>query len=60
MIDDQPTFHPDRDLRRIYNSVRLHASLGYQPPAPEVFVLVRCLAGCAPRPTPQAMLLLVV
>src|SRR3712207_1707417 len=29
---------PDRDLHRIYNSVRPHASLGFRPPAPEVFV----------------------
>jgi hypothetical protein len=31
----------------LYNAVRPHASLGYRPPAPEVFVRVRGVAGCA-------------
>src|ERR671933_290358 len=34
--------------RRHYNTVRPHASLGYRPPAPEVFV-----PGLAARPAPQ-------
>jgi Integrase core domain len=34
--------------RRHYNAVRPHASLGYRPPAPEVFVpAFRRVAGCA-------------
>ena len=34
--------------RRHYNTVRPHASLGYRPPAPEVFV-----PGLAARPATQ-------
>jgi hypothetical protein len=38
-------------LRRHDNPVRPHASLGYRPPAPEVFVPALCrLAGCATPP----------
>jgi putative transposase len=42
--------------RRHYNTVRPHASLGYRPPAPEVFVPTTAawpaaLAGMAPPPT---------
>src|SRR4051812_4088738 len=33
--------------RRHYNTRRPHASLGYRPPAPEVFVPAFGLAGCA-------------
>ena len=43
--------------RRHYNAVRPHASIGYQAPAPEVFV--PALAACPaaqPRPAPPAML----
>ena len=32
--------------RRHYNTIRPHASLGYKPPAPEVFL--RRVVGCAP------------
>jgi len=46
--------------RRHYNAVRPHASIGYQAPAPEVFV--PALAAWPPaqsRPAPPAMLPLV-
>jgi len=46
--------------RRFYNAVRPHASIGYQAPAPEVFV--PALAAWPPaqsRPAPPAMLPLV-
>src|SRR5262249_39635781 len=34
--------------RRHYNTIRPHASIGYKPPAPEVFVpRIRRVAGCA-------------
>ena len=34
--------------RRHFNTIRPHESLGYKPPAPEVFVpALRCVAGCA-------------
>src|ERR687884_2328283 len=36
--------------RRHYNTVRPHASLGYRPPAPEVFV-----PGLAARPAAQRL-----
>jgi hypothetical protein len=37
--------------RRHYNTIRPHASLGYKPPAPEVFVpAFACLAGSTRRP----------
>src|SRR3569832_960110 len=42
-------------MPRHYNSVRPHASLGYRPPAPEVFV--PAFAACPAvltRPTPPA------
>ena len=35
--------------RRHYNTVRPHASLGYQPPAPEVFVPVFTGTQAAPN-----------
>ncbi len=43
--------------RRHYNTVRPHASLGYKPPAPEVFVpgLAACPAA-PPRPASPATL----
>ena len=37
--------------RRHYNAVRPHASLGYKPPAPEVFVPALA-ARAAPQPQP--------
>ena len=43
--------------RRHYNAVRPHASLGYKPPAPEVFVPALA-ARAAPQPqaaTPSAL-----
>jgi putative transposase len=43
--------------RRHYNSVRPHASLGYRPPAPEVFVPAFAAWPAAPsRPAPPARL----
>ena len=42
--------------RRFYNTLRPHGSLGYKPPAPEVFV--PALAACPlaqPQPAPTAM-----
>jgi putative transposase len=40
--------------RRHYNTIRPHASLGYKPPAPEVFLpALRRVAGCA-TPTSSA------
>src|SRR5215212_6184504 len=43
--------------RRHYNSVRPHASLGYRPPAPEVFVPAFAAWPAAPsRPASPAML----
>jgi putative transposase len=39
--------------RRHYNTVRLHGSLSYKPPAPEVFVPAMS-ARAAPRPQPVA------
>ena len=44
--------------RRHYNTVRPHASLGYRPPAPEVFVpAFAAWPAAPPRPAPPAMLL---
>ena len=44
--------------RRPYNTVRPHASLGYRPPAPEVFVpAFAAWPAAPPRPAPPAMLL---
>jgi hypothetical protein len=43
--------------RRYYNTVRPHASLGYQPPAPEVFVpTFSAWPAALPRPAPPARL----
>ncbi len=43
--------------RRHYNSVRPHASIGYQAPAPEVFVpALAAWPAAHPRPAQQAML----
>ena len=43
--------------RRHYNSVRPHASLGYRPPAPEVFVpAFAAWPAALPRPAPPARL----
>ena len=39
--------------RRHYNTVRPHESLGYKPPAPEVFV-PKIAARSAPQPRPAA------
>jgi len=39
--------------RRHYNTVRPHGSLGYKPPAPEVFVPAMA-AQAAPQPHPAA------
>jgi transposase InsO family protein len=39
--------------RRHYNTVRPHGSLGYKPPAPEVFVpAIAARAAAQPRPAP--------
>jgi putative transposase len=46
--------------RRHYNTVRPHASIGYRPPAPEVFVpALAAWPASQSRPTPPAMLPLV-
>ena len=43
--------------RRHYNGVRPHASLGFRPPAPEVFVPALAARPAAPpRPAPPAAL----
>ena len=43
-----------------YNTVRPHASIGYRPPAPEVFVpALVAWPAAQPRPAPPAMLPLV-
>ena len=43
--------------RRHYNAVRPHASLGYKPPAPEVFVpAFAAWPAAQPRPAPPATL----
>ena len=43
--------------RRHYNSVRPHGSLGYKPPAPEVFVPpFAAWPAAPPRPAPPARL----
>jgi putative transposase len=43
--------------RRHYNAVRPHASLGYRPPAPEVFVPALAAWPSAPhQPAPTATL----
>jgi len=45
--------------RRHYNAVRPHASLGYRPPAPEVFVpALSAWPAALRRPAPPAMLAL--
>jgi len=44
--------------RRHYNTIRPHASLGYKPPAPEVFVPVFAAWPAAPgRPAPPPVTL---
>ena len=40
--------------RRHYNTVRPHASLGYRPPAPEVFVPALAWPAAQPRPAGHA------
>ena len=43
--------------RRHYNTIRPHASLGYKPPAPEVFVpALAAWPAALPRPAPPATL----
>lgn len=42
--------------RRHYNTVRPHASLGYRPPAPEVFVKAFAWPAAQPQPAPPAKL----
>src|SRR6201997_5878217 len=43
--------------RRHYNTIRPHASLGYKPPAPQVFVpALAAWPALQPRPAPPAML----
>ncbi len=43
--------------RRHYNTVRPHGSIGYKPPAPEVFVpAFAAWPAAKPRPSPPAML----
>ena len=43
--------------RRHYNAVRPHAAIGYQAPAPEVFVpALAAWPALQPRPAPPAML----
>jgi hypothetical protein len=43
--------------RRHYNAVRPHASLGYKPPAPEVFVpALSAWPAALRRPAPPATL----
>ena len=44
--------------RRHYNAVRPHASLGYRPPAPEVFVPALSAWPATRRPAPPATLAL--
>ncbi len=45
--------------RRHYNTVRPHGSIGYRPPAPEVFVpAFAAWPSAQPRPAPPAMLTL--
>ncbi len=44
--------------RRHYNTVRPHGSIGYKPPAPEVFVpAFAAWPAAQPRPAPPAMLM---
>jgi putative transposase len=40
--------------RRHYNTVRPHASLGYRPPAPEVFIPAFAVTQAAPNRLPVA------
>jgi len=43
--------------RRHYNTIRPHASIGYRPPAPEVFApALAAWPAAQPRPAPPAML----
>src|SRR5262245_7072385 len=41
------TRYRGRSQALLYNTIRPHASLGFKPPAPEVFVPARRVAGCA-------------
>ena len=44
--------------RRHYNTIRPHGSIGYKPPAPEVFVpAFAAWPAAQPRPAPPAMLM---
>jgi transposase InsO family protein len=43
--------------RRFYNTLRPHGSLGYKPPAPEVFIPAQAVRSAAlPRPAPPTAL----
>ena len=42
--------------RRFYNTLRPHGSLGYRPPAPEVFIPQSARAAALPRPAPPPAL----
>jgi len=42
--------------RRFYNTVRPHGSLGYRPPAPEVFIPAPVRAAALPQPAPPPAL----
>ena len=63
---DREIFYPLREAqviieswRRHTNTVRPHGSIGYRPPAPEVFVSAFAAWPAAqPRPAPPAMLTL--
>jgi transposase InsO family protein len=63
-LPDGEIFHTLREAevvieswRRHYNSVHPHASLGFRPPAPEVFVPALAARPAAPpRPAPPAAL----
>jgi transposase InsO family protein len=42
--------------RRYYNTIRPHGSLGYKPPAPEVFIPATARAAALPQPAPPPAL----
>lgn len=42
--------------RRFHNTVRPHGSLGYRPPAPEVFIPAPRRAAALPQPAPPPAL----
>ena len=42
--------------RRFYNTLRPHGSLGYRPPAPEVFIPQSARAAALPQPAPPTAL----